>query len=239
MTAVPAPPSSVLVLLLDLEGVEEALLDTSVLEAEERERAAAFIRAEDRVRYTAAHIALRRALARRLDTDTFLLGRAPCPGCGKAHGRPVVVSPDPSVHFSLSHAGRLVLIAIADAPVGVDAEAAPAARTVKELTPSLHPLERSDIEGAPEQERPMEFARVWTRKEAYLKGIGTGLSRGLDRDYVGAARPREHPAGWSLADTSVPAGYAAAVALLTPEPGGEPLLETGNIPKEMVYVPGR
>ena len=55
---------------------------------------------------------------------------------------------------------------------------------------------------------------MWTRKEAYLKGIGTGLARGVAADYLGATGLAPLPAGWSVLDVPVPDGHAAAAAVL-------------------------
>ncbi|WP_346268225.1 4'-phosphopantetheinyl transferase superfamily protein [Streptomyces sp. SCUT-3] len=64
-------------------------------------------------------------------------------------------------------------------------------------------------------DRPAAFARCWTRKEAYLKGTGTGLGEDPSRTPVGAG-PRPEPVpGWLLADVPVPTGHAAAWALRT------------------------
>ncbi|MER8041244.1 4'-phosphopantetheinyl transferase superfamily protein [Streptomyces sp. NPDC094032] len=59
----------------------------------------------------------------------------------------------------------------------------------------------------------LAFARCWTRKEAYLKGTGQGLSgSGFADTVVGTgARPLPVP-GWTLTDVRVPPGFAAACA---------------------------
>ncbi|MFJ9175480.1 4'-phosphopantetheinyl transferase family protein [Streptomyces sp. NPDC102360] len=187
-----------------------------VLDAEEARRAAAFRFERHRVRYIAAHLALRGILGERL-------GRAPsdvrftrlaCPGCGGPHGRPALAD-TPGPHFSLSHSGDLALVALAPAPVGADVEELPSAEVAEELTAVLHPRERAELAAlAGPEERRLAVARAWVRKEAYLKGLGTGLSRGTDRDYVGAlADSPGAPDGWSLRDVPMPEGYTAAVAL--------------------------
>jgi 4'-phosphopantetheinyl transferase len=120
------------------------------------------------------------------------------------------------VHFSLSHSGGTGLVAIASTPVGVDLEELASGTTVAVLSPRLHPAERAELSLLPESERPRTFTRVWCRKEAYLKGIGTGLSRPLSADYVGAAELPSAPRGWQITDVPLDTGHLAALAVLTP-----------------------
>jgi len=139
------------------------------------------------------------------------LTREPCPLCGGAHGRPALSG---GPHFSLTHAGDLVLLAFAAQPVGVDAEVVPEPADATELAGVLHPRERAELSALPEQDRAAAFARCWTRKEAYLKGTGTGLGEDPSVSYVGTAENGPaSPPGWRLADVDVPAGYAAATAV--------------------------
>ena len=191
---------------------------TAVLDPGELTRAAAFVRAELRSRYTAAHLMLRQVLGGCLDLDPAAVrfARQDCPCCGGPHGRPVLAGERRPLEFSLSHAGALVAVAVAGAgvPVGVDVEALPRPETVADVATRLHPAERAEIAAA--DDPAAAFARLWTRKEAYLKGLGTGLGRGLDLDYVGSEQPG--PEGWTLADLSAPAGHAVAVAARQPEP---------------------
>ncbi|MFD7295334.1 4'-phosphopantetheinyl transferase family protein [Streptomyces sp. NPDC059897] len=195
----------------------DALPDAlDVLDADERGRAAAFHFDRHRVRYVAAHRALRAILGERLGRapGDVRFTRLPCPGCGGPHGRPALADA-PGPHFSLSHSGDLALVALAPAPVGADVEELPSAKVAEELTAVLHPRERAELAAlADPEERRLAVARAWVRKEAYLKGLGTGLSRGTDRDYVGTlAGSPGTPDGWTLRDVPVPEGYTAAVAL--------------------------
>ncbi|WP_435243720.1 4'-phosphopantetheinyl transferase family protein [Streptomyces cucumeris] len=197
-----------------------------VLDAEERERAGKFLREEDRLRYTAAHMGLRRLLGGYLDLEPAAVPftREACPGCGVPHGRPAV--PGHPLHFNMSHAGDLVLFAFAGSPVGADVEKLQPASVVETVAGSLHPSERAELDALAPGDRPAAFARCWTRKEAYLKGIGTGLSQDPSVSYVGTG-PEPVPVGpWTLLDVpladAVPPGsaYAAALALLDPGRAG-------------------
>ena len=219
-TAVVASPRSTFldVWVLSVCGVRSERADVSVLDERERERAAKFVRDVDRHSYLSAHIALRYVLSRQLGLApaevAFL--REACPNCGALHGRPALAGPGPTVQFSLSHGGDLVLIGVAAAPVGVDVEQVPDPQVAADLSSRLHPAEQSEIVAAPRLE--VAFATVWTRKEAYLKGIGTGLSRGLASDYLGATGLASLPDGWSVLDVPVPPGYAGAAAVAGTSP---------------------
>ena len=213
--AVAAPPRSSFldVWVLSVSGVRPERAAVSVLDERERERAAKFVRDVDRHSYLSAHIALRYVLSQRLGLppEQVAFVREACPNCGALHGRPALAGPGPAVQFSLSHGGDLVLVGVAAAPVGVDVEQVPEPQVAADLSARLHPAEQREIAAAPRPE--VAFATVWTRKEAYLKGIGTGLSRGLGTDYLGAAGLAPLPDGWSVLDVPVPAGYAGAVAV--------------------------
>ena len=220
--------------VLSVSGVRADQADVSVLDESERQRAARFVRDVDRHSYLAAHIALRYVLGRHLETAPGELGfvRQPCPTCDGPHGRPVLAVPgsaaEPPVQFSLSHGGDLVLVGIAGTHVGVDVEEVPEARVAADLSARLHPAEQREIAAA---ERPeVAFAAVWTRKEAYLKGIGTGLSGGLAAHYLGVTGLAPLPDGWHVLDVPVPAGYAGAAAVA----GAPPEIRVLELPPAVV-----
>ncbi|NJP66334.1 4'-phosphopantetheinyl transferase family protein [Streptomyces spiramenti] len=187
-----------------------------VLDPQEQARAAEFLHRGDRDGYLASHVALRRLLAGYLGRGPsgIAISRAPCPGCGLPHGRPVVTA-EPPLHFSLSHCGELSLLAFAVTPVGVDIEALPGAGTVAEAAEVLHPREAAELAFLGPLERRHAFARVWTRKEAYLKGIGIGLADNPAGHYVGSGPVPARIPGWTVAPVAVPGDHHAAVALRT------------------------
>ncbi|MEU8027634.1 4'-phosphopantetheinyl transferase superfamily protein [Streptomyces sp. NPDC049099] len=198
-------------------GAGAVAADLALLDESERRRAARFRRVADRDLYVAVHLALRRALAGYLGLppQDVVLVREPCPGCGGPHGRPAVAGAAGALHFSLSHSHGLALIALAAVPVGADIQRLPGPDTVEVCSAALHPAERAELAAVPEPERPAAFARLWSRKEAYLKGLGIGLARPAHADYLGdtvADRPR----GWTVGNVPCGPGHAAAVALRGP-----------------------
>ncbi|MEU1626136.1 4'-phosphopantetheinyl transferase superfamily protein [Streptomyces sp. NPDC020096] len=187
-----------------------------VFDATERQRHQAFIRAVDRDRYAVAHVGLRRLLGAYLGTEPseVVLVREPCPLCDGPHGRPAVSGGGP--HFSLSHSGDLVLIAVAGSPVGADVEEIPAVSVADDVARNLHPRERAELAALPSADRTAAFSRCWTRKEAYLKGTGEGLAGGLEHTYMGTGPEPATVTGWALADVTVDDGYGAAIATAQP-----------------------
>ncbi|MFI6037322.1 4'-phosphopantetheinyl transferase family protein [Streptomyces sp. NPDC051315] len=207
------------------------------LDEAERVRADAFRRPADRERYVVAHIALRRLLAAYLGTtpQDIAFARADCPRCGSPHGRPVLV--DSSAHFSLSHSPGAVLVGVACSPVGVDVERLPRPERVEVCAPALHPSERRELEEHTAGDRPAVFARLWTRKEAYLKGTGIGVGGWMSDVYLGdeGAHSPSRPAGWTVVDVPCGSGHAAAAAIQGPAPRQA----VRRLPPQAVLAEGR
>ncbi|MFD3701219.1 4'-phosphopantetheinyl transferase family protein [Streptomyces sp. NPDC058646] len=213
-------------------------LVTAELDDHERKRAASFVQPHDRLLYVSAHVGLRRLLSAYLGVPPgeVHLGRAPCPGCGGPHGRPVVMDAPVPLHFSLSHSVGLAIFGVATSPVGVDVERVPSMETAELCMSALHPAEQAELSALPAGERPMAFGRLWTRKEAYLKGIGTGLSRDLSADYLGeredAGRPAGPP-GWIVRSIPGYPSHVCAAALMTEV---DHCTTARRVPTESLYV---
>ncbi|WP_197287797.1 4'-phosphopantetheinyl transferase family protein [Streptomyces apocyni] len=209
----------------------------SELDDAELERAASFVQPHDRLLYLSAHIALRRLLAAYVGIPPahLRLGRAPCPGCGGPHGRPVVLDTDLPLHFSLSHSHGLAIFGVATSPVGVDVERVPSLETAELCLPALHPEEQAELARLPEAELPVSFGRLWTRKEAYLKGIGTGLSRDLAADYLGEREDgvSDRPKGWVVRSVTGYPSHVTAAALLTDD---DHCTTARRLPTECLYI---
>lgn len=117
--------------------------------------------------------------------------------------------------FSVTRARRLVLVAVADDPIGVDLEAVPEHAVAAEAMALLHPKERAELEQVAASDLATDFVRVWARKEAFLKALSTGLARDPAMDYIGiAASPSSPHPDVEIFDleSGLPEGYHAAIA---------------------------
>jgi 4'-phosphopantetheinyl transferase len=144
----------------------------AILSADERRRAARFLFEDDRRRYLAAHHALRHVLGLALGRESRALAFA-----ADAHGKPHLLQAH-GLEFSLSHSAHECLIGISDGrPIGVDVEVLqPVVEADALARRHFTPGELEQWERAPAAGRERVFLQAWTRKEACLKALGSGLS---------------------------------------------------------------
>lgn len=167
----------------EVEGLAATFLDSerrpmlAWLSPDESDRAGRFRFPEHRRRFILARAGLRWLLGRYLD-----IAPEEVRFNYEAKGKPVLAAPHAAkLHFNLSHSEELAVYAFScDAPVGIDVEylralpeamrladrffSAPEARAIASLTP---------------EKQGVAFLRAWTRKEAYLKATGEGISASL------------------------------------------------------------
>ena len=148
----------------------------STLSPDESARAMSMA-AEPRRRFMASRILLRRLMSAYLGNEPqeieFSYGSS---------GKPSLV-PTPAglpLHFNLSHSRDRVLVAIATTPVGVDLETPRRLGDFEGLARRFFSQgEVRALARIPASQRLDAFFTCWTRKEAYLKLIGRGISAGL------------------------------------------------------------
>ena len=154
--------------------------------------------------------ALRSVLASYLDADpsglAFERGR---------HGKPALAGHD--LHFSFSHSGACALVAVSrDRPVGIDVERVKPGRAVECIARRrFAPAEYAALYRLAAADRAVAFHRCWTGKEAYAKGLGTGLTMGLASFALAGlveGRARCAVERWEVRQLPAPAGHVAAVA---------------------------
>jgi 4'-phosphopantetheinyl transferase len=157
------------------------------LSADELARANRFGRERDRRRYLAARCALRECLSRYTGLAAGALQLADTP-----LGKPYVANVA-GCFFNVSHSEDMALIGVIDSSdIGVDLEILQNIDNIESIARQhFSPAEFEAFMTLSETARCRVFLRVWTRKEACLKAVGTGLhiepstlEAGLDADPV-------------------------------------------------------
>jgi 4'-phosphopantetheinyl transferase len=178
------------------------------ISSEERQRTAHLHRPLDRQRFVAARGWLRHLLASQLGcapTDVrFVTGE---------HGKPRLASDD--LCFSAARSAGVALYATSPTvEVGVDVEAIRPMPDIDRIAARFFsPTEQRAIAELSPAHRLAAFFQCWTCKEAYVKGVGTGLDFPLHAVDVWAdASQRATVDGWSVCQVQVLPGFAGAVA---------------------------
>ncbi|MDN5869187.1 MAG: 4'-phosphopantetheinyl transferase superfamily protein [Nitrococcus sp.] len=151
---------------LDDDGLCESLLS-----AEERRKASRFHFEQNRRAYRVTHSALRSILG-------CYLGRPATAICIKTnpYGKPILPATR-RVEFNLSHSGAVTLIALSQQPVGIDLERIDTTLDWQSLANvCCQPWEKVYIAQGGAAGAIRRFYEIWTRKEAYLKALGLGLT---------------------------------------------------------------
>lgn len=158
--------------------------DVRLLTSGEAQRARAFKATSDAERFVVARATLRRFLGDYLTEapDRVVIAGSPPE---KPHIARRQDAPD--IRFNVAHAGTLGLFAFAlGAEVGIDCELRSSLGTVNAaISKAATPEERDRLATMSAQRRAEEGLRLWTRKEAILKGLGTGLRTPPDSLEIG------------------------------------------------------
>ncbi len=102
------------------------------------------------------------------------------------YGKPYLNLDGCVLHFSLSHSLGVAVFAFARRQIGVDIESASLCRDLRAVAPLyVSETELRLIEELPGDQHQNAYRQIWTRKEAFLKGVGTGLVDDLKNISVG------------------------------------------------------
>ncbi len=187
------------------------------LSPDEQERSHRFISKSLTDSYVVSHAILREILGRYLNQDPASLVFEKTP-----HGKPYLNGQN--LTFNMTHTQGVALYAIALQPVGIDIECLSRAVEVEEIAKRFFtPSEYQLLLMLPVEQRQQAFYRCWTRKEAFIKAMGEGLTYGLDKfevDFMkdqnclisienSTAKAKE----WDLMALNYSAEHTAALAL--------------------------
>jgi 4'-phosphopantetheinyl transferase len=190
--------------------------DWDLIDAEESERARRIIIDSKRDQKASARAHLRRILAKYTGIEPTALRFS----YGE-HGKPALVGGG-DLRFNLSHSEHIGLLGVSrEGLLGVDVEHARPGRAFEDIAERFFSEpEHADLVGLAPDQRAHAFYRAWTRKEAYLKAHGTGLSFASNRftitylsghgEVVSTQMPADDPARWRFHDLDVHPAFAAA-----------------------------
>jgi 4'-phosphopantetheinyl transferase len=205
------------------ESCEEAVRLRDILTDDERARADRFHFERDQQRSIASRGMLRVLLGKYLQRPAgsiaFELSE---------YGKPFLPKDDnnPKVFFNTSHAGDLVLAAFArERLVGVDVEPLREIQDADRLVERFFsPSEVAEYRLVHADERRRAFLNGWTRKEAFIKAHGEGLSLSLksfdvsltpgrDAALLGTRLNPDETQRWSLLDLPLDEKHVGALAV--------------------------
>ncbi len=175
-----------------------------LLTSDERDRASRFRFDRDRNEYIVCRGTLRELLGVK---SRFVYG---------PYGKPRLDGSN--VQFNVSHSHGMGLIAIARGrEVGCDIERIEPGFADEQIPERVFsPSEVAALRSLPEAEQCQAFFRCWTRKEAFIKACGMGVSLPLDSFEVTLGQTAallRGADGWFLRAVEAPEGYAAAIVL--------------------------
>jgi len=198
----------------------------TLLTDEERGRADRFVQPQHRVHYATARGMLRELLGRALGVEPGEVAFQ-----FNAHGKPSLAgaAAESGLRFNVSHSHGMGLFALARGrELGVDLERIrPDFAALKIAERFFSKGESARLRALPAAEQARAFFECWTRKEAYVKARGDGLTRALGSFEVGfgpgvaatVLRADDEPdaaARWSAWDLPAPEGFAGAVIVERP-----------------------
>lgn len=147
-----------------------------LLSPDEQERAQKYYFLRDQRRFTVARAALRLILASYLQTDPHNVQF-----CYGKWGKPALINNPTNLQFNSSHSQEMALYAFTlNQELGIDIEAVRALDDIGGMARhSFAPGEIAQLAKLPVEQHLEGFFLGWSRKEAFIKALGKGLSQDL------------------------------------------------------------
>ncbi len=128
--------------------------------------------------------------AKREFSDALSLGGAKYSIGKEPGGKPFLTAEGENKEYSfvsVTHTKNVFIAAAASCPIGIDAEFPPSLKRAERIAERyFSPAEKEKLKKAADEEAFTKlFARIWTKKEAYSKFTGEGLSAALAADTEG------------------------------------------------------
>ncbi len=192
-----------------------------LLDVKEKSKAVKFKFEKDLRTYIVSHGAMREILSLYLETRLRNIEFET-----NSYGKPFLRGGKKDICFNLSHSHELALLAITKSRrIGVDIEFIRPEFAAEAIAEHIFsPLEIEVLRNLPKALQTRAFFDCWTRKEAFIKAVGKGLSYPL-KDFSVAFSPFEKPGlvahentavtieNWQIIELEIGGNYAAAMAI--------------------------
>lgn len=143
------------------------------LSDDEKSKVERFVYDSDRDRYLVSHGFCRSVLGIYLHREPKEIQFGE-----EENNKPIVQTENrPPIHFNLSHSMNAAVVAVSNRPVGIDIEYLNPTLPFEEMIPQfMSEHEKSVFLRLSSSQQVKAFYCCWTRKEAYVKALGQGLS---------------------------------------------------------------
>jgi 4'-phosphopantetheinyl transferase len=188
-----------------------------ILADDEKERAERFVFAKHKEIYIIVHGILRQLLARYLQIKPQEINFI-----NNNYGKPEVAN----IHFNISHSHDMALLGFTkNSPIGIDIEFM--RKNFASLNIARRFFSEHEIKALSQaKNRTHAFFNCWTRKEAFIKAIGHGLSFPLNKFDVAIGTKKDSllldvrdnkykVSDWSLTSINIPNNYQGALAVFS------------------------
>jgi 4'-phosphopantetheinyl transferase len=189
-----------------------------LLSLEEQQKLDKIRLAEDKNRFIVARAGLRKLLSYYLNVEHTKITIQYHP-----NGKPFVEN-NLGIHFNIAHTENLVILAFSiKNEIGVDVESLQRTFDTNKLSSFLFSeREYVQFQKLPRDVQKEAFVNCWTRKEAFLKAIGSGLTippqtiavsfiPGEDAKILQYPQLNHDQKSWCLESFDIPGGYRGAV----------------------------
>lgn len=195
----------------------------NLLSDQEQHRSKNFIFSNDKIRYQVIRSALRQLLSHYLQIAANEIKIE-----YNRFGKPILnrQRPLPPFYFNISHSNDLALLAFcSSSKIGVDVEYIKRHTKYRKIAQRFFSAqENSILQNVDEDKIAATFFRLWTRKEAFVKAVGTGLGFPLNKFTIAVDRENrpilvdvdhsKYNGPCSLYDVNCPRGYMSSIACL-------------------------
>ena len=189
----------------------------TLLDSVEQSRAGKYARQEDRARFVITRGALRCLLEQYLGIAGKEVSITASP-----MGKPSVNS-ESRLEFNVSHSHEWALIGFATSRLGIDVECVKPLHAASLAKRFFSPAECDALMNVASDKILSTFYRCWTRKEAYIKADGQGLSRSLasfsvsvnesDPKLLWSELGQSEVEQWKFFNLAVPPQYSGSVVV--------------------------